>query len=271
MTRPAPSFSSPTLPRLMAPLLVAPLLMVALSSVACLQSEPAPAPLEKAAPVVESPPLPPGSYPIQSMAYDDADGAYRVFLLDAPPSHRGAFVSTQLRMARLTDEEIAAGKTATVEVDAEGPIAKLPTEFAIQYVHNVTEDVQSGGRNETVVVRQETSSWSPFMGAMAGMAIGSMLFRPMYYFPPPYMGGSMMGAGGYGASRMAAQQSFTSNHGSMPQSAKLSQSGYAKRPSSALKPTGSGAGSTRMNKPTTTSRPKGGFGGGFGGGGRRRR
>ena len=80
---------------------------------------------ERPAPLVESPALPPGTYPIQSIAYDDADGAYRVFLLDAPPSQRGAYVSTSLRMARLTDDEIAAGKSSFVDVDAEGPVAKL--------------------------------------------------------------------------------------------------------------------------------------------------
>lgn len=229
-------------------------------------------PLEAVPPVKESPALPPGSYPIQTMHYDDADGAYRAFLLNAPPSQTGPYVSKELRMARLTDEEIAAGATSAVVVDAEGPVAKLTPDFAIQYTHNVTEEMQnpSTGRTETVVVRQETSTWSPFMSAMAGMAVANMLFSPMYYYPPPYVRGSVLvGSGGFGATRVAAQQSFQTNHGTMPQSTKLSQSGFSKKPSASMKATGSGAGSSRMTKPSTSTKPKSSFGSGFGG--RRRR
>ncbi len=229
---------------------------------------------ERPAPLVESPALPPGTYPIQSIAYDDADGAYRVFLLDAPPSQRGAYVSTSLRMARLTDDEIAAGKSSFVDVDAEGPVAKLTPEFAIQYVHNVTEDTQNPrtGQTETVVVRQESSTWSPFMAGMTGAMLGNMLFSPMYHYPPPYrMGSPLYGVGGSGATRLDAQRSYQTSHGALPQPAKLSQSGYSKsKSSSSMKSTGSGAGSSRLNKGTgTSSRPRGGFGGGFRGGRRR--
>lgn len=239
--------------------------------VACLKE---PEQLEKARPVTESPALPPGNYVVQSLSYDDADGAYRAFLLEAPPALKGPFTTTSLRMARLTDEEIAAGLGTHLSVDAEGTTAKLTPEFAIQYTHNVTEDIvdPQSGRTETVVVRQESSTWSPFMGMMAGMAISNMLFSPMYHYPPPYMRGSaLMGSGGYGPTRVDAQRSFQSNHGSLPQSAKLSQSGFSKKPSASMKSTGSGAGSSRMAKPTTsTPKPRSGFGSGFGGGRRRR-
>jgi hypothetical protein len=224
--------------------------------------------LEQGQPVVESAPLPPGSYDVQSIAYDDADGGWRVFLLNPPASHKALFTTANLRLARLTDEEVAAGKTsARLDVDAEGPLARLPAEFQVQYTHNVTED---RGNGQVVVVRQESTTWSPFMSAMAGAAIGNMLFSPMYVYPPPYVGGTLAGYGGYGATRVAAQSSFQQSHGSLPQPAKLSQSGYAKAPSSSLKSTGSGAGSSRLRSGTATSpRPKSSFGGG--GFGRRRR
>jgi hypothetical protein len=257
---------------------------------ACLApSEPPPEPAPK---VQETPPLPSGSYEIQSISYDDADGAYRVFLVNPPPGRPPVVVATSLQMARLTDAEVAAGKTsARLDVDqpappeappadgaaadaasptpgatVAGPVARLPQSFAIQYTHNVVEE-----RNgQPVVIRQESSTWSPFMSAMAGAAIGNMLFGPRYYFPPPYMGGAMTGFGGAGATPAAAAQSYTQQNGKAPQATKLSQSGYAKAPSSSLKSTGAGAGSSRLKQPTSTptKAPKRSFGGG--GFGRRR-
>jgi len=278
--------------------------VVLAGTVAC-QAE---APPEKAAPVQVSPPLAAGSYEVQSISYDDADGAYRVFLVNPPPGAKPIFVAVDLPMARLTDDDIKAGRaTARLDVDqpgpvvpaegaapvaapvaaegaaaapaadavaaapvvgpvVPGPVVRLPQDFAVQYTHNVVEE--RGGQQ--VVVRQESSTWSPFMGVMTGMMVGNMLFGPRYYYPPPYMAGGMSGVGGAGASRQAAASSFTQQHGKAPQSARLSSSGYAKAPSSSLKATGSGAGSTRMKSPgTSTGTSKRSFGGG--GFGRRRR
>jgi hypothetical protein len=273
-------------------------------SAACFSpSEPPPEPAPK---VQETPPLPAGSYEIQSISYDDADGAYRVFLVNPPPGRPPVVVATTLQMARLTDAEVAAGKaSARLDVDqpappetppaaapsagstgapadgapaaaadsaaaAPGPgpvvagaVARLPQSFAIQYTHNVVEE-----RNgQPVVIRQESSTWSPFMSAMAGVAVGNMLFGPRYYFPPPYMGGAMTGFGGTGMTPTAAAQSYTQQHGKAPQATKLSQSGYAKAPSSSLKSTGAGAGSSRLKQPGTSTpmkAPRRSFGGGFG-------
>lgn len=271
-------------------------LAVLVATTACLApSEPPPEPAPK---VIETPPLPAGSYEIQSISYDDADGAYRVFLVNPPAGRPPVIVATGLQMARLTEAEIAAGKaTARFDVDQPAPpeaatppadgaavpadvatpeapaaaagtvvtgaVARLPASFAIQYTHNVVEE-----RNgQPVVIRQESSTWSPFMSVMAGMAVGNMLFGPRYYYPPPYAGGAMSGFGGTGATPSAAAQSYTQQHGKAPQATKLSQSGYAKAPSSSLKSTGAGAGSSRLKQPTTSrpiKAPKRSFGGGFG-------
>jgi hypothetical protein len=225
--------------------------------------------LEQARPVDESPPLPPGSYGVQSIAYDDADGGWRVFLLNAPPSHKALYSTANLRLARVTEADVAAGKTsARLDVDENGTTAWLPADFQVQYTHNVTEE---RGDGRVVVVRQESTTWSPFVSAMAGAALGNMLFSPMYVYPPPYVGGALSGYGGYGATRTAAQSSFQQAHGKLPQPAKLSQSGYAKKPSSMLKSTGSGAGSSKLSTGKPSSRPRSGFGFGGGGFGRRRR
>ncbi len=217
--------------------------------------------LERGAPVAESPPLPSGSHDIQSISYDDADGGWRVFLLSPPAGAKPVYTTTNLKLARLTDEEIAAGRTkARLDVDGAEVTARLPADFQVQYTHNVTED---RGNGQVVVVRQESTTWSPFMSAMAGAALGNMLFSPMYVYPPPYAGGALMGYGGYGASRAAAQSSYQQSHGALPQSAKLSQSGYSKRPSSMLKSTGSGAGSSRLKSGTSsTPKPRSSFGSG---------
>ncbi len=224
------------------------------------------APLEKVPPVKVSEPLPTGSY-------DDADGAYRLFLVGAPV--RGAFTTTELRLARLSDEEKEAGKGARLDVGQgaaitaeEGvepsadPVAVLPADFAIQYTHNAVEE----HNGQTVIVRQEHSTWSPFMSMMTGMAVGNMLFGPRYYYPPPYAGGALAGAGAVGATKSQATQAFTSQHGKAPQSTRLSTSGYSKKPSSSFKSTGKGAGATKLK--TSGQRPvkpRGGFGGrGFG-------
>jgi hypothetical protein len=274
--------------------------VVLAGTVAC-QAE---APPEKAAPVQVSPPLAAGSYEVQSISYDDADGAYRVFLVNPPPGAKPIFVAVDLPMARLTDDDIKAGRaTARLDVDqpgpvvpaegaapvavegaaapaadavvapapaggpvVAGPVVRLPQDFAVQYTHNVVEE--RGGQQ--VVVRQESSTWSPYMGVRTGTMVGNMLFGPRYYYPPPYMAGGMSGVGGAGLSRQAAASSYTQQHGKAPQSARLSSSGYAKAPSSSLKATGSGAGSTRMKSPgTSTGSSKRSFGGG--GFGRRRR
>ena len=249
--------------RLTSLLPVVALVGVVAATVGCFDSAPAEQ-LERAAPVKTSPPLLPGTYQIQTIAYDDADGAWRVFLLDPPAGAKPLYTTTELKLARLTDEEIAAGTTSPrLVVDGTGTSAHLPTEFAIQYTHNEVEE-----RNgQPVVVQQHTSTWSPFMSAMAGAAIGNMLFSPRYYYPPPWVGGAMTGFGGSGDTRAAAASSYTQQHGKAPQAARLSTSGYAKAPTKGMKSSGTGVGSSRLKSPGTTGVPrsKGSFGrGGFG-------
>ena len=259
--------------------------IVVASSLACMPE----APPEKAVPVQVSPSLPTGSYEVQSISYDDADGAYRVFLVNPPAGHKPIYTALELPMARLSDEDLQAGKTsARLDVDqpgpavaadgvapaaaavavavVAGPVVRLPQNFAVSFTHNVVEE--RGGQQ--VVVRQESSTWSPFMGVMTGMMVGNMLFGPRYYYPPPYMAGGMNGIGGAGLTRQAAVSSYTQQHGKAPQSTRLSSSGYAKAPSSSMKASGSGAGSTRMKSAGSSTGPaKRSFGGG--GFGRRRR
>jgi hypothetical protein len=229
--------------------------------------------VEAPKPIVSSPPLPKGTYPVQSVGYDDASGSFEIFLLGAPEGHKPLFRHTEVQMARLTDEAIAAGKKSELEVTEDGKnVLRLTPEFQITYVHNQTEEHvdPATGQRETVIVAQQTTHWSPFLSAMTGAMIGNMLFAPRYYYPPPYVAGGMQGYGGVGESKAVAAQSYAQRYGAEPKPAKLSRTGMTPRrvnPGS-LRSSGSGAGSSRLK---TGSRPpkRSPFGGG--GFGRRRR
>jgi hypothetical protein len=95
----------------------------------------------------------------------------------------------------------------------------LTEDFRIEYVHNVTEtrnDPQTG-EPQTVVVRRESNFWTPFAGALAGQAIGSLLFRPQYYVPPIYQPGVVMtGYGGYGTSYSQAVNRYQERYNAPP-------------------------------------------------------
>ena len=161
-----------------------------------------------------------GEYQVQQGTYNDANGEYTLFLLNNnPPS----FATEKLQMARLTEEEIKAGKKTYLKVENGQPALYLTEDFKLEYVHNVTETKTNpqNGQKETVIVRQESNFWAPFAaslaGNVAGQAIGSMLFRPQYYVPPVYQpGGVMTGYGGYGSSYDSAVSNYRSRYNEPP-------------------------------------------------------
>ncbi len=163
----------------------------------------------------------------------------------------------------------------------------ITEDFKIEYVHNVTETQTNPqtGRTETVVVRRESNFWTPFAGALAGQAIGSLLFRPQYYVPPVYQpGGVLTGYGGYGSSYSQAVDRYQDRYKAPPAAVKNRQtlrttgSVRSTRTSDRLtKPrtgsnraTGSGVGSSTLRssgKTRVKSSPRSSFGssrGGFG-------
>jgi hypothetical protein len=222
------------------------------------------APAPAAATSEESPRLPDGRYGVQSVSYDDASGHYRVFLREAPAGSAPIYESGDVRMARLDDTQVAAGEKNALEVKGNEATLWLLPDAQIAYTHNVTEEQTNPqtGEREVVVVRQESSFWTPFLGSMAGAAVGNMLFAPRYYYPPPYSGGRLSGFGGYGATRDLAAQSFSTQHGRLPQPAKLRTSGYTSKVAGdrSLRSSGTGAGSSRFSQPSSSR----GFGKSFG-------
>jgi hypothetical protein len=160
-----------------------------------------------------------GDYPVQQATYDDSIGEYSVMLLNTRPGEPSVYRTTNLPLARLTDEQIQAGQRSFLKVENGEPALYLTEDFRIEYVHNVTETQPNPetGQPEVVVVRQESSFWSPFAGALAGQALGSLLFRPTYYFPPVYQPGvPLTGFGGYGNSYGAAINQYQRRYQAPP-------------------------------------------------------
>lgn len=164
-----------------------------------------------------------GKYPIQQATYDDANGEYSLMLLNTPPGTPPVLRTDNIQMARLSDEEIAEGEKSYLKVEDKQPVMYITEDFKIEYVHNVTETQTNPqtGQTETVVVRRESNFWTPFAGALAGQAIGSLLFAPRYYVPPMYQpGGFMTGYGGYGSSYSQAVSNYRDRNNAPPAAVK---------------------------------------------------
>lgn len=228
-----------------------------------------------------------GQYPVQQATYNDADGEYTLMLLNTGAGNSPTYRTTNLPMARLTDDEVKAGKKSYLKVENGQPSLYLTEDFKIEYVHNVTEtrtDPQTG-RQEVVVVRQESNFWTPFLGALAGQAVASYLFRPQYYMPPVYQPGvNLSGWGGYGSSYSQAVNSYRSRYNTPPAEVRNRQTfrttGQLRSPRSGrtqIRPpqrntgtnrsTGSGYGTStlrRSNRSTSPSRYGSGSRSGFG-------
>jgi hypothetical protein len=184
-----------------------------------------------------------GQYPVQQATYDDASGEYQLALLNTAPGQSAMFKTNNLQMARLTDDEIANNTGNYLKVTNGQPSLHISEDFKIEYVHNVTETVENPqtGRPETVIVRQESNFWTPFAGALAGQAIGNLLFTPQYYFPPVYRPGvALAGHGSYGRTYDDAVSSYRSRYKAPPAEVKNRQ---------VFRSTG------RLNAPSTTRRP----------------
>ena len=204
-----------------------------------------------------------GTYAVQQASYNDIDGEYTLMLLDTAAGQSSAFRTSDLQMARLTDEEIKAGQNNYLKVEQGKPSLHLTPDFRIEYVHNVTEtqaDPQTGAQQVTVV-RQEPSFWTPFAGALAGQALGSLLFRPQYYFPPVYQPGVILtGYGGYGRTYTQAAQSYSTRYSAPPiavRNQRLRTTGQLRSPSrlpstaqrtQTNRPSGSGYGSSTLRR-----------------------
>lgn len=213
-----------------------------------------------------------GQYPVQQASYNDANGEYSLFLLNASPA---VFNTTDLKMAQLTEAEIANGQKTYLQVNGGEANLHMSENFKIEYVHAVTETQTNPqtGQQQTVVVRRESSFWTPFAGALAGQVVGNMLFAPRYYVPPVYQPGVILtGYGGHGTTYNQAVQGYQSRYQAPPPAVQnrrnqLRTTGRinsnrpatstrpSSRPSTPNRPTGSGVGSSNL-KTSGQSRPR---------------
>lgn len=242
-----------------------------------------------------------GKYPVQQATYDDGSGEYTLFLLNTQPGTPANLRTTNLQLARLTDEQVKAGEKTFLEVKGGQEAMYLSEDFKIEYVHNVTETQTNPqtGQQETVVVRRESNFWTPFAGAFAGQIAANLLFTPRYYVPPVYQPGfALSGYGGYGNTYGQAVQRYQTRYNEPPVAVKnrqtlrtsgrlrspsLSRPTTRRVPSNSTRSTGSGYGGStlkRSNKQSPTyrspsfgsgrsSRPASGFGSRRSGGRRR--
>ncbi len=214
-----------------------------------------------------------GQYPVQQATYDDAEGEYSLMLLNTPAGTPPVYRSRDLQMARLTNEEISAGKKSYLNLDNNKASLHLTEDFKIEYVHNVTETVNNPqtGQPQTVVVRQQSGFWAPFAGAIAGQAIGSLLFTPRYYMPPLYQPGIMTGYGGYGNTYVQAVNQYQTRYQAPPAAVRnrevLRTTGRLRSPSSnvparrpaapgANRSTGSGYGGSNLRRSQRPTSPQ---------------
>ncbi|MBO1051632.1 MAG: DUF1190 domain-containing protein [Dolichospermum sp. DET73] len=259
-------------------------LTLCLTTVACGGGNQANSPTKNISQTATPTKLNDGQYEVQQGTYNDANGEYTLFLLNNnPPS----FATEKLQMARLTDDEIKAGKKTYLKVENSQPVLYMTEDFKLEYVHNVTETRNNPqtGQPETVIVRQQSSFWAPFAGALvgnvAGQAIGSMLFRPQYYVPPVYQpGGIMNGHGGYGSSYDSAVSSYRSRYNEPPAAVRNrttfrttgnirnSSSGTANRTTTTGRASGSGFGGSTLTPSGNSSSTRRNSGSSFGSGGR---
>ncbi len=226
--------------------------------------------------------LPDGRYPVQQASYNDGDGAYSLFVLNAPQS---VFVTTDLQMARLTDEEISQGQSSYLEIASGQAVLHLSEDFKIEYIHVVTETQTNPQTNQpqTVISATESSFWTPFAGAIAGQMVANMLFTPHYYLPPVYQPGIVLsGYGGYGNTYSQAVQQYETRYQSPPPAVKNTSqfrttgrirsnnttTGKSSTPTvSNNRPTGSGFGASNLKRsdnsnPSRLQRGSGSFGSG---------
>ena len=214
-----------------------------------------------------------GEYPVQQATYDDAEGEYSLMLLNTPTGTSSVYRSRDLQMARLTDAEISAGKKSYLNLDNNKASLHLTEDFKIEYVHNVTETANNPqtGQPQTVVVRQQSGFWAPFAGAIAGQAIGSLLFTPRYYMPPMYQPGIMTGYGGYGNTYGQAVNQYQTRYQAPPAAVRnrevLRTTGRLRSPSSnvparrpaapgANRSTGSGYGGSNLRRSPNPTSPQ---------------
>ncbi|MEM6501940.1 MAG: hypothetical protein AAF685_08885 [Cyanobacteria bacterium P01_C01_bin.89] len=170
--------------------------------------------------------IPAGDYPVQQVSYDDSNGQYSLMLLNTPQGTSPVFRTNALQMARLSEEDLQAGKASYFRVAGGDRILYLSPDFQVQYVPSTaqTQVDPNTGRERIVYVRQRPTYWSPFATGVLTGAIASDLLTPRYYVPPAYVVGQpLVGYGGYGNTYDRAVSSYRTRYNEPPRATRTQQ------------------------------------------------
>ena len=171
--------------------------------------------------------VPAGTRQLERLQYNDVNDMYRLFLAgraNAKEPERVQF----LRLAHLSDAELAKGKKPYVKADANGPVAYLGAGFNIGILHGFAEQRADAatGKNVNVITRTEKRWWDPFGGKKL-LDGADPYAEPQFLYPPPVSGEQLVvGVGGHGATKEAAAESYRAQFGAMPQAVKLRNEGF---------------------------------------------
>jgi hypothetical protein len=189
--------------------------------------------------------VPEGSSDIDYVQYNDVTDVYRVFLTGrANPDEPSRFAD--VRLAHLSDEEIAGGAKSHLKKDGSGGVLWLGSNFRIALLHGVVQQFMDLDTKQpvNVVVHTEKVVWTPFQAPHVVDGV-DMYATPAYHYPPPFKEtGALVGVGGFGPTKEAAADSYRRANGALPQPVKLKNEGYmlgseaAKNPRIAMGRTG---------------------------------
>ena len=167
--------------------------------------------------------LPENVQELTRLQYNDTNDLYRAFVVGRtePLRLRG------VRLALLSDEEIAAGKKPYVVDDGKGPIARIGSRYKIGIIHGVVEErvLPETNKRQNVIVRTELRMWSPFL---VPKLVGdkNVWHTPAFHYPPPARGATLIGSGAHGPTREAAYDAYRRTNGALPQAVRLEFEGF---------------------------------------------
>lgn len=186
------------------------------------------------APNVERPelppldPVPPGETIIHRLQYNDTNDVYRAFVAGKPKGTPPLRLR-DVRLALLTEQQIAAGKKPHLVDDGKGPLIYAGPRFKIGVLHGIVEQrphPDDPTRKQNVVVRMERRVWSPFVVPKL-VNDKNIWHTPAAHYPPLWGDGPLVGSGASAPTREAAYENYRRAFGELPQAVMLEYQGYA--------------------------------------------
>jgi len=113
-------------------------------------------------PVSTQCPMPAGKYDLQSVTFHNGKGEYELFVLGVAACVKQPVSLERVQLARIEAADKKSMAKLVVASGGEDPVLQLTEDFKIEMINAVVENGQ--------VVKEETSSWMPFLAGAAGAA-----------------------------------------------------------------------------------------------------